>query len=213
MGKHSRGAKSNKSLERNRYEIAQEAARIIATQGQRSYRLAKEKAAERLGISQRQALPSNVEIEEALKTWQRLYGGEAQALHLDTLRRLALEAMDFFKDFRPRLVGPVLEGTADQFSRICLHLFTDDPDAPMHHLMHHRIPFQQETRRIRWHRGQERVVDVLVLDHDGQLIECTLMVGPDAKGAPPSPIDGQPMARASTRELSELLAAADPSAD
>ncbi len=184
-----------------------EAARIISIEGQRNYLAAKQKAAHRLGVTNRQALPSNTEIEMALKEWQRLYGGEELSLHLKHLRELALDAMDFLKDFRPRLVGPVLEGTADEFSRVCLHLFTDDPDAPVHFLMEHGVRFEQERRRIRWHRGESLDIDVLVLEKDGELIELSVMVGPDAKQAPPSPIDGKAMARASSSELKQIIEA------
>jgi len=200
-----RGVRHPKQTEQNRHEVAAEAARIIATEGQRSYATAKQKAARRLGVTNRQVLPSNVEVQAALREWQRLFGGQALADHLRALRELALEAMAFFKPFKPRLVGPVLEGTADEFSRVCLHLFTDDPDAPVHFLMSEGIPFEQERRCIRWHRDTALDVDVLVLDKDGQLIDCTIMVGPDAKQAPPSPIDGKAMRRASIHELKTLI--------
>ena len=52
--------------ERDRKVVAQEAARIIVNQGVRDYRLAKQKAAERLGLNSRGALPSNAEIEKAV---------------------------------------------------------------------------------------------------------------------------------------------------
>lgn len=200
-----RGSRQLRHNERQRFEVAMEAARIISVEGQRNYLAAKQKAALRLGVTNRQALPSNSEVEMALKEWQRLYGGEELMAHLTFLRELALEAMAFLKDFRPRLVGPVLEGTADQFSRVCLHIFADDPDAPVHFLMERGLRFDQERRRIRWHRGESLDIDVLVLEKDGELIELSVMVGPDAKQAPPSPIDGRAMARASYAELEHLL--------
>jgi hypothetical protein len=199
-----------KGLERQRLELAAEAARIMATEGQKSFLLAKQKAADRLRVSARQALPSNSEIQQALIEYQRLYGGQERESHLQYLRELALEAMRFFKPFSPRLVGAVLDGTADQFSRVCLHLYTDDPDAPLHHLMAHDVPFSQERRKIRWHRDTHLDIDVLVIEDDGEVIECSIMVGPDAKQAPPSPIDGQPMARASIQEVSRWVHQASP---
>ena len=54
-----------------------EAARIIATEGQHNYHAAKKKAADRIGVSDRLALPSNMEIKEALYRYLDLYGGEA----------------------------------------------------------------------------------------------------------------------------------------
>lgn len=192
---------------RERQELAAEAARIIATEGQRSYLLAKHKAAERLGASTRQGLPSNAEIETALREWQQLYGGEELAERLQEMRQAALRAMRFLKPFTPKLVGPVLEGTADEFSRICLHLFADDPDAVVRYLMEHGIPFEQERRRVRWHDGSRKHIDVLVVQADGEEVELAVMIGREARQALPSPIDGRPLRRGSLHEVEALLQA------
>jgi len=191
--------------QRVRQEIAAEAARIMATEGQRSYLLAKRKAAERLGASTRNGLPSNSDIEQALKDWQQLYGGCDHQEHLLSLRRAALEAMRFLEPFRPRLVGPVLEGTADQYSRISLHLFADDPDAVVRFLMESGIPFSQERRKVRWHDGGHRHIDVLVVETASGIVELGLMIGPDARQPLPSPIDGRPLQRMARAELEELI--------
>lgn len=204
MGRRHQSGQTKLS-ERQRLELASEAARIMATEGQKSYLIAKQKAADRMKMTNRQALPSNAEVHDALMTYQRLYGGDRHQAHLQSLRKSALEAMRFLKPFSPRLVGPVVDGTADQFSRICLHLFTDDPDRPMHYLMSHEVPFSQERRRIRWHRNTHKDIDVLVIEDEDEVIECSIMVGDDAKTAPPSPIDGQPMVRASFQEVASWV--------
>lgn len=193
------------SSRRQRQEVAAEAARIIATEGQRSYLAAKQKAAERLGAASRGGLPTNAEIERALKEWQHLYGGPEHAERLRAMRLAALEAMDFLEPFQPRLVGPVLEGTADEYSRVCLHLFSEDPDAAVHFLMERGIDFEQERRRIRWHDGDYREVDVLVVEAGEQTVEMTLMVGRDAIHPPPSPIDGNAVRRIGPADLRALI--------
>ncbi|MEE4638019.1 MAG: hypothetical protein V2J42_04710 [Wenzhouxiangella sp.] len=193
------------SSRRQRQEVAAEAARIIATEGQRSYLAAKHKAAERLGAASRGGLPTNAEIERALKEWQHLYGGPEHAERLRSMRLAALEAMEFLDPFQPRLVGPVLEGTADEHSRVCLHLFSEDPDAVVHYLMEHGIDFEQERRRIRWRDGHYREVDVVVVEAGDQTVEMTLMIGRDGIHPPPSPIDGNPVRRISQSELRTLI--------
>lgn len=190
---------------RVRQEIAAEAARIMATEGQRSYLHAKRKAAERLGASTRTGLPSNSDIEQALKQWQQLYGGTKHENHVHALRSAALDAMRFLEPFRPRLVGPVLEGTADQYSRISLHLFADDPDAVVRYLMEHGIPFSQERRKVRWHDGSHRHIDVLVVETGSGIVELGLMIGRDALQPLPSPVDGRPLQRMARAELEELV--------
>ncbi|AKS42848.1 hypothetical protein [Wenzhouxiangella marina] len=197
--------RSSARSQKLRQSIAAEAARIMATEGQRSYLLAKQKAAERLGASTRNGLPSNAEVEDELKTWQQLYGGEELKEALENLRREAAAAMRFLDDFRPRLVGPVAEGTADQFSRVCLQVFSDDPDAVVRYLMENHIAFDQERRRVRWHDGKPRTVDVLVVDRRGTLVEMMLMIGRDALQPLPSPIDGRPQLRLALSEVEALL--------
>lgn len=198
--------KNSRRHSRIRQEVAAEAARIMATEGQRSFLAAKQKAARRMGLSPRISLPANTEVEQALKTWQELYGGEGHTTNLHELRQGALAAMRFLEPFRPRLVGPVLEGTADMHSRISLHVFADDPDAVVHFLLDRSIPFEQESRRIRWHDGSHRDLEIVVIEAGGQAVELILMIGREALQAPPSPVDGRAQRRMGPTELERLLA-------
>ena len=93
-----------------RHRLAHEAARLMAEGGIRDYHQAKLKAAQRLGIHDDASLPRNREIEEALREYQRLFQGEAQASSLRQRREAALRALEFFAAFDARLVGPVLDG-------------------------------------------------------------------------------------------------------
>lgn len=200
------GSRQPPKNNRVRLEIAAEAARIMATEGQRGFLAAKEKAASRLGANSRTSLPSNSEVEQALREWQFLYGGESLRQTLLELREAALSAMHFLAPFRPKLVGPVLEGTADEFSRISLHVFADDPDAVVRFLMERHVPFTQEVRRIRWHDGSGRDLEIVVIEGGGHAIELIQMIGPDARQAPPSPVDGRGQRRAGVAEVERLLA-------
>jgi len=202
--------RQNARSQRLRQTIAAEAARIMSTEGQRSYLLAKQKAAERLGASTRKGLPSNAEIEQELKNWQLLFGGEQREDRLLELREVAISAMRFLAEFRTRLVGPVADGTADQFSRISLHLFADDPDAVVHFLLEQQVSLDQERRRIRWHDGSQRHIDVLVIEKNHDIVELVLMLGRDALQAQPSPIDGRPQNRLSLSELEALINQSSP---
>src|SRR5690606_15204083 len=112
-----------------RQSLAHEAARLMAEGGIRDYHQAKLKAAQRLGIFDDASLPRNREIEDALREYQRLFLGSGQAAQVRRRREAALRALEFFRDFEPRLVGPVLEGTADANTAIALHVHSDDPDA------------------------------------------------------------------------------------
>lgn len=198
-------ARHIRKLKQTRCEVAAEAARIIATEGQSNYHAAKKKAAERIGVSQRLALPSNLEVQDALLHYQRLYGGEQHASNLENLRRVAIDIMIQLQVFSPRLVGPVLDGTASQHSRISFHVFCDAPENLVLFFMENGIPFDQEQRQIRWHDNSHRIIQLLVMEVSGTKAELAVFSPLDLRQAPPSPIDGRPQSRASRPEVECLL--------
>ena len=59
-----------------------------------------DEAAERIGVSERLALPSNVEVKDALRRYQGLYGGTAHQENLERLRRIAVQAMQMLDELR-----------------------------------------------------------------------------------------------------------------
>jgi hypothetical protein len=196
---------NNRHNNRQRQEVAVEAARILATEGQRNYHQAKQKAAHRLGFSGRAGMPSNSEIESELKRYQALYGGDEHFDGIVELRRAALEAMKFFSRFRPKLAGPVLEGTADRHSRISIHVFCENAEEVISFLLARNIRFEQEARRIRWHDDSYRDLELVVIEADGQCFELGLMTGSTWKQPPPDPIDGRAQRRAGTAEIERLI--------
>lgn len=194
-------------LKQVRKEVAAEAARIIATEGQHNYHAAKKKAAERIGVSERLALPSNIEVKDALRSYQGLYGGDAHRTNLVRLRRIALQAMRILDDFRPRLVGSVLDGTADAHSRVSLHVFSESVESVLMFFLERGIPYSQEERQIRWYSGEHHAIPLVLADFDGQTVELAVFEEVQLRQAPPSPIDGKPQRRASLQEVQLLLAA------
>jgi hypothetical protein len=144
------GKRSNPRAEHLRMALAQEAARIMSEQGIDDYGLAKRKAAERLGATDIAVLPKNTEIEAALAAHHRLFEGKKHSTALSALRRTALQAMQLLKNFQPRLVGPVLTGTASAHSEVNLHLFAEGPEPVALHLMERGIPHHIAERRLRY---------------------------------------------------------------
>mgnify|MGYP001180483147 CR=1 FL=1 len=189
-----------------RTQLAHEAARIMAEQGIRDCGLAKRKAAERSGSGDERDLPSNREIEAALRDYQRLFQSSSQPQRLRELRIVAAEAMRFFAPFEPRLVGAVLEGTADQHSAVCLHLFDDDPSAVPRFLDERHIPYDEEDRVLRWSRHESDEYPVLRFDADDNTIDLTLLPRSGLRQAPISRTGDAPMQRASLNAVLALLA-------
>jgi hypothetical protein len=179
----------------------------MATEGQRNYMAAKRKAAERIGYSNRQALPSNREVEQALRAYQGIFGGEQHFQDLQRLRETAVSVMRRLERFCPRLVGPVLEGTADGHSRVSIHLFHDPPEDVLFSLEAMGVTFHEEQRKIRWHDGGHRHIQLLVTQVGDAAVELALFASLDLRQAPPCPVDGRPQKRARLYEVESLLAA------
>ncbi len=108
-----------------RQDIAQRAAALIA-EGLDDYHQAKLKAAKSLGVSDKQSLPDNQEIEMALREHHALFASDTQPIALQALREAALRAMQWLDAFKPWLAGSVLNGTANEFSAIQLELIGVD---------------------------------------------------------------------------------------
>lgn len=129
--------------------VAEEAARLIYDEGFRDYRLAKQKATLRLGASNKShQQPSNDEIHQALIHYIDLYEGEEQANLLKQHRLIALEAMEFLKDFQPRLTGAAQDGTSGPLSAVTIHIRANAPEEVIIFLDENHIPFQEQEKKL-----------------------------------------------------------------
>ncbi|EIM01012.1 hypothetical protein RHOFW104T7_00975 [Rhodanobacter thiooxydans] len=192
-------------LQRNRLRVAQEAARLMSEHGIRDFHHAKLKAAERLGILDAQALPRNLEIEQALREHQRLFLADRQPQLLRQRREAAVEAMRFLAAFEPRLVGSVLEGTADAHSAVCLHVYSDDPEAVVLYLREHGVPIETQVRRLRYSRDEQPEYPVLLFAADELPFDLTVLPRDALRQAPLDRTDDRPMRRASLTQVQMLL--------
>jgi hypothetical protein len=191
-----------------RRRIAVEAARLISEQGIRDYHLAKRKAAERLGIAADTALPGNSEIEEALREHQRLFDANDQPQRLVVLREAAREALLFFSRFEPRLVGAVLDGSADRHSAVCLHLFSDEAEAVANFLDEQGIPYEQEDRHVRLTRDAGQEFPAFQFSAGSIPVDLTVMPIAQLRQAPLDRGGEKPMSRASLAALDALIESA-----
>jgi hypothetical protein len=185
--------------------LAQEAARIIVDQGVRDYRAAKIKAAERLGFNSRGSLPRNAEIERAVSDHLQLFGRESHADFLRIMREVALSAMKLLKSFSPRLVGPVLNGTADSNSAVNLHVFADSPELVAIALADLGVNYSPYERKLRSRRDNTETFAGFQFVHEETTVEATVFPVDGIRQAPLSPIDGKPMLRADARAVCALL--------
>lgn len=197
--------KQNSDSIRARQIVAQEAARIIVNHGVRDYRVAKQKAAERLGVNGRGSLPGNAEVEAAIAERLQIFGGEAHDNLLRLMRTAAISAMAVLADFSPRLVGPVLAGTADENSAVNLHVFADSPEMIAMEIDNRGIQFRAYERRLKTRRGQIEMYAGFEFSHCNETVQATVFPVDGIRQAPMSPVDGRPMRRVDLDGVQELL--------
>jgi hypothetical protein len=188
-----------------RERLAQAAARLMIEHGIRDFGLAKRKAAERLGVSDKGALPSNAQIEASLAERQRIFEPHAHGLRLVQLRRIALSVMDQLALFQPRLVGPVLTGTATTTSSIELHAFSDSPEMVAAALAAQGVAVRDCQRRYRYNSQRIVLVPGYRFVRDGTEIVVVTFPENGLREAPLSPVDQRPMKRAGRGEVSGLV--------
>ena len=194
-----------------RLHIAYLAARMMAEDGIADYGTAKQKAARQAGLADANLLPDNAEIESALREYQGLYQKEDQPAQLRHLREIAVKVMREFADFRPVLVGPVLAGTAGQYSDVNLQLFADDVKALQMFLLNRRYRFEEGSRRVsRGDRLEE--VPQITLEVDDATVTLTVLDRDDERATPRVRGDTGALQRARLAEVEALLASSPPPA-
>lgn len=199
-------APGTKPGQRLRTEIAQLAAKILATEGVTDYRTAKRKAAQRLRVDAQKNLPNNREIETALRDYLSLFHGEKQRRTLHRLRAQAKCAMEFLQAFTPQLTGPVLAGTATEHSEIVLHIALDEVEQLEFFLQEHGVAYENTFRSLRL--APEKLLDFPACRFLADTVPVVIIVFPLKQQhlKPLSPVDGKPMQRADLAQLARLMA-------
>lgn len=185
--------------------VIQEAARLLATGEAQDFTSAKRKAAQHLGLNDQRLSLDNLEIEQALQEYQRLFLADRHDAHLRRLRETALKAMRLLAPFQPRLTGPVLSGSAGPHAVIHLHLFADHGEAVALYLMEQHIPFGHAERRVRLTRERSANYPLYRFEAGVDTLELTVFPLMGLRQAPLSPVDGRPMPRADAAAVEQLL--------
>lgn len=189
----------NQRTDRTRASICDTAARLIAEDGIGDYTQAKRKALRQLGLPDSTPMPSNAEIEAAVREWQAVFQDDEQKERITHLRRKAAELMEILQDFRPYLTGSVLDGTAGRYAEIDLQLFADSAKEVEIFLLNRGIPYEHETPR------NDRAEAVLVVESDDAIANLVIYRPLDERISPKGR-DGRPRERARLAAVQELIA-------
>ena len=121
------------------------------------------------------------------------------------MRVAALSAMELLADFTPRLVGPVLIGTADENSAVNLHVFSDSAEAVAMELEQTGISYRAYERRLKSRRDQVETYSGFEFHHNHSPIQATVFPVDGIRQAPMSPVTGKPMKRLDADGVQVLL--------
>jgi hypothetical protein len=169
-----------------RAEIAAAAASLIAEEGL-DYANAKRKAIERIAGKkhhrlQREILPSNEEIEEAVREYQKIFQADSQPLRLRLLREKALALMRLLADFSPMLTGAVANGTASEHSDIHLHCFA--PSAKELGIFLMNPGLDSEAASLTPQRPGGDAIEALAIQWQGELATIAVYPEHDQRSSP-----------------------------
>ncbi|MBT7444767.1 MAG: nucleotidyltransferase [Methylococcales bacterium] len=199
-----------------RIEIAQEAARLMYDEDVKQYLDAKRLAAKRLfGKSGQQNLrynpkdlPSNGEIQAALKALILLYEGEDHFHRLYLMRKTALKIMQQLSPFNPRLIGSVSTGHIREGSDIDLHVFTDDLETLLRHL--DNLGWQYDLDEVAIKQGNKVQLYTHVYFFLEYPIELSVYDTLEIRVTQRSSTDGKPIKRLKPKALIALIEAEHP---
>ncbi|MFP4251798.1 MAG: hypothetical protein ACOCY2_00275 [Guyparkeria sp.] len=142
-------------------------------------------------------------LEIELSQYQATFHPEQQE-RLAALRRATVEAMTFFAEFRPRLVGDVLTGTADTYSPIVLQLFAATPEQVIERLLAHDIPFEESETSYQYRDGRSERVSVFAFGAGDDHVVLEVFPEEGLREVPLAPGGGK-LRRASRQQVEALL--------
>lgn len=167
--------KSANSSSATRHEIAYHAAKLFIHGNAADYDTAKRKAVKQLGLKLDTPLPSDMEVEESVLSYQRLFHKKAIDARLKSLRKLALKAMTLLAAFSPRLVGSVLSGAITEHSVVNLLLFADPLEDVDIFLLNEHIPFDQTLETVSFPDGSVQQVGSYRITDKGESVEIMVL--------------------------------------
>jgi len=201
------GVRRTDGGESMRLRVREECARIMVMEGVRDFQTAKQRAGARLGLQAERSLPTNLEIDAAVRSYLNLFHANRHAADLALRFAGASRALREFESFQPRAVGALLRGWVLPTSPVELHLFADTVEEVQWFLQEAGIPFVLDSKRMRFGADRYSQVPVYRYTRDEIGYELAVFSGRGMRETPLCPVDGRPMRRVALRELVETASA------
>ena len=189
--------------DRLRQALADETAKIITLEGVRDFHRAKIKASERLGNSHHGSLPSNIEIEKAILSFQKTFLPEHKKI-ITAQRRVARDVMQWLQTYAPFLVGEVLEGTSGVNSPISIHVSSDTVEMVVETIREKVSKIETTQRRLKLNNEFVQV-PTIIFDYKNFEIEIVVFSLRQRYQLPKSKSQNRSMQRMNLKTLQEML--------
>ena len=159
-----------------RFQVAHKAAQMMAEEGISDYAFAKRKAAKFFGLMDGDALPSNDEINDAIKEHQAIFFDEEHEERLKGLRLEALSLMKRLSAFNPHLTGGTLDGTAGRYPTIHIQIYADSMKEVEFFLLNHNIVYETRDRKSRTKDPMQDKKIIPILKLEGSMGPIELLI-------------------------------------
>ncbi len=192
-----------KSASRLRRSLRYEAARIMADEGVRDFRIAKEKACSRLGVSTHRSIPTNLEIENALEEQLSIFTTNRDVEHKRYLET-ALSIMDLVSEYSPKLTGAAVTGVITSVRPVEVHVFPSTVEEICELLYEAEVPYDQIEKRKRF--AGKRFENIPGFEWTAAEVNVELFCFlPEMPYPPLSLITGKPIHSVSQKKVKRLL--------
>ncbi len=188
-------------FELQRQQICDAAARIIQEDGIRDYHKAKLRACETLHLKSNTFLPTNEEIELAVKNRLKLFETENSEKTQNDKLMFATILLEILANFHPRLTGNLIQGINLKNQPVEIHAFSKSIELITDELDWRGISNFVVEKRYRYSNNEYINVPLIVCHLDEHDVEISVFKEKELHRSPICPTNGRVYKRISLRQL------------
>lgn len=163
------------------------------------------RAARNQGINLQQTRLRLESLQSAVREYRELFHPE-QAEQLARRRELALQAMQSFGEFRPRLIGGLIHGDGP-LDRISLLVLADSPEQVILHLNDRHIPWREAEVWLNFSGRRRQARPALRFVAGDATVELIVLDSGSRSDPPRDPVSGGKLEALNSHELRALMRA------
>ena len=201
----SKRMKKHQTHDLQRQQICDTAARIIHEDGIRDYHKAKIRACQTLHIKTNALLPTNEEIELAVKRRVQLFTRPTGPDKLQIQLSVAADMLNILHAYHPRATGTLFSGIQLKNMPVEIHAFSNSAELIIEELNWRGITSRLVEKRYRHTNAQYEHVPLITCRLDDVDIEISVFEDKALHRSPVCPTNGKVYKRVSLSELNALM--------